>query len=92
MAVAGTPLAIEWNRKRRIFRCRFRADSAITAPTVLYIPAEFFGKAPEIKAHTAGATADMRWEYQFEAQRLFVYNGSCNGEVEIVVRGGPVST
>ncbi|GHV94547.1 glycosyl hydrolase family 35 [Spirochaetia bacterium] len=89
MAVAGTPLAIEWNYKRRIFRCRFRADSAITAPTVIYLPMEFFGKTPEIKARTADATANIRWEYKFEEQRLFAHNDSYNGEVEIVVKGGP---
>jgi hypothetical protein len=84
MALAGEPLVIHWDRRRGIFRCRFRAESAIAAPTVVYLPVEQFGPSPRIAARTA-AGGVLRCEYHAEAQRLFVYNGGYGGEVALNV-------
>jgi hypothetical protein len=93
MATAGEPLLIKWDRKRGVFRYRFRADGGIAAPTVIYLPAGVFGPAPGIETRrlaggeAAGASGTgPRWEYDPEAQRLCAYNGGCGGETEIVVR------
>jgi hypothetical protein len=81
MATAGEPVSIQWDRKRGVFRYRFRADGGITAPTVIYLPVETFGQSPLIEA-----SAGLRCEYRSSEQRLFAYNGGFNGEVEIVAR------
>jgi len=79
MATAGRLLAIKWNRRRGIFRCRFKADGAITAPTIIYLPAEWFGQGAKV-------TTPLRFEYRCEEQRLLVFNDGFGGETEIVVR------
>jgi hypothetical protein len=79
MATAGEPLSITWNHKRGIFRCRFKADSAIMAPTEIYLPAEWFG--PQTKVNTS-----LRFEHRHEDQRLLVFNDGMSGEREITVR------
>jgi hypothetical protein len=38
VAVAGTPLAMSFSRKRKVFLFEFVADPTIDAPTILYIP------------------------------------------------------
>ena len=78
MATAGSPLSIKWNHRKGIFRYRFNADSAIAAPTVIYLPAEWFGAGARI-------TAPLRFEYRHEDQRLLVFNDSFSGEAEIRV-------
>jgi len=79
MATAGIPLLIKWNHRQGIFRCRYTADSAIAAPTVIYLPAERFGPQTTI-------TAPLRCEFRREEQRLLIFNDGFGGEVEVVVR------
>jgi len=76
MATAGTPLSFKWDRIKGIFTYRFKADSAIAAPTVIYIPPEF-GANAEIKT-------ELRYEYKPEEQRLLVYNDGKTGEMQII--------
>jgi hypothetical protein len=78
MATAGQPLSINWNYKQGIFRYRFTADKAITAPTVIYLPGEQFGSSPKV-------VCTLRFEYLYEEQRLFVYNDGFGGEVEVKI-------
>jgi hypothetical protein len=85
MATAGDPLSIEWNRKKGVFRYRFKADGSITAPTVIYIPEEQF--SPEAKITLTPSATPMRFEYRHEEQRLFVFNDGYSGEAEITVKG-----
>ena len=79
MATAGELLAITWNRKRGFFRCRYKADSALTAPTIIYLPEEWFGPGTKV-------TAPLRFEHRREEQRLLVFNDGFGGEVEVRVR------
>jgi len=81
MATAGELLLIKWNRKRGIFRCRFKADAAITAPTIIYLPTEWFG--PGTKVITS-----LRFEHRREEQRLLAFNDGFGGEVEVRVFRG----
>ena len=78
MATAGVPLLIKWNCEKNIFHFRFNADSAINAPTEIYLPAEFFG--PQTKVETS-----LRYELKLEEQRLFIYNDGFGGEAELTV-------
>jgi len=78
MATAGKPLYVNWNRKRKVFTCRFDADSNVKAPTVIYLPAETFGASPKIET-------SLRWEYNYEEQQLFVYNDDYSGETQVIV-------
>ncbi|MCL2763489.1 MAG: cellulase family glycosylhydrolase [Treponema sp.] len=78
MATAGEPLAIKWDYKQGIFHYRFKADSTITAPTIIYLPAEFFGPKTSI-------TTPLRFEFKPEDQRLLVYNDGFGGESEVTV-------
>jgi hypothetical protein len=81
MATAGEPLLIAWDRKRGVFRYRFRADGGIAAPTVIYLPEERFGQQPTIEA-----SAGLRCEYRPAEQRLLVYHDGYGGEAELTVR------
>ncbi|MDR2718242.1 MAG: cellulase family glycosylhydrolase [Treponema sp.] len=80
MATAGSPFSIKWNYQRGIFRYRYTADSNIAAPTVIYLPAEWFGQQTKV-------TAPLRCELRREEQRLLVFNDGFAGEVEIEVKG-----
>ena len=86
MATAGAPLSFKWNRKKSEFIFNYIADSGIKAPTVIYLPAEYFGASPKIEAKTQTGK-DLRHEYSPEEQRLFVHNGDYDGEVEVSVIG-----
>ena len=89
MAAAGKPLSINWNRKRGEFVFRFQADKDITAPGIIYLPAETFGSSPKIEARTSGAASEMRslrWEYRHEEQRLLLYNDGYSGEAELKIQ------
>jgi hypothetical protein len=79
MATAGKPLSFKWDRKVFIFR--FKADKNIKAPSVIYLPQEFFGINPKI-----GISLKLRYEHKAEEQRLLIYNDNNDGEVEIKVR------
>ena len=82
MATAGIPLLIRWDRRRGVFRYRFKADGNITAPTIIYLPAENFGPLAEIVL----AEDALRFEYSCEEQRLLVFNNGFSGETEVAVR------
>jgi len=86
MATPGEPLSINWDRKRCVFRYRFRADEAVTAPCIIYLPAEYFGPSPRIEARAG--SGNLRWEYNREEQQLLIYTGGYSGEAEIIVRTG----
>jgi len=75
MATAGIPVSFTWDRKKGIFTYRFKADSAIAAPTVIYIPPEF--------GSNAAITTELRHEYKHDEQRLLVYNDGKEGEMTI---------
>jgi hypothetical protein len=86
MATAGIPLAVSWDRKRGIFRYRYRADPSIPAPTEIFIPAGYFGSTPEITIRTPDRAA-LKADYQPAEQRIFVQNEGYAGEAEIVLSG-----
>jgi hypothetical protein len=85
MVSAGQPLSIKWDNKRGIFRYRFKADGNIAAPTVIYLPAEWFG--PETKISAVPMSTPLRFEHHQGEQRLLVFNDGFGGEVEVVVSG-----
>ncbi|MCL2128372.1 MAG: cytoplasm protein, partial [Treponema sp.] len=78
MATAGVPLAIKWDRGKGIFRYAFKADGAVKAPTIIYLPAQRFGPQTKI-------SSPLRHEYKPDEQRLLVYNDGADGEVKIEV-------
>jgi len=84
IATAGEPLSFTWDRKRKKFVYRFKANGEITAPSVIYLPAEFFGANPKITA-VIHDKKNLRCEYQHAEQRLFVYNEGFYGEVILKV-------
>ncbi|MDR1857989.1 MAG: cellulase family glycosylhydrolase [Treponema sp.] len=86
MAVAGTLLSFRWDHKRGIFRCRFRADGKIAAPSIIYLPADRFGPSPKIAA--TPPAPPLRLEHSHGDQRLLVYNDRYSGEAEITVKAG----
>jgi hypothetical protein len=90
MATAGTPLSLQWDRKKGIFTYRWRAESAITAPTEIFIPAEWFPRPPLVSLETAAPENrdKLRPEYQSGVQRLFVHNGGYDGELTLIVKRG----
>jgi len=77
MATAGIPVSFSWDREKGIFNYRFKADSSISAPTVIYIPPEF--------GPNAVISTELRYEYKPEEQRLLVYNDGKEGEFHITV-------
>jgi hypothetical protein len=83
MASAGQPLSIKWDGQRGIFRYRFNANGAITSPTIIYLPAEWFG--PETKISAVPMRTPLRFEHLQGEQRLLVFNDGFGGEAEIVV-------
>jgi hypothetical protein len=83
-ATAGIPLAFSWDRKKKIFTCRFRADGTIKAPTEIFWPEELEG-ALEISLGPGGPQG-ISWEYRPEKQRLFLRHEGREGEIELTVR------
>ncbi|MCL1991334.1 MAG: cellulase family glycosylhydrolase [Spirochaetes bacterium] len=87
MATAGVPLAISWDRKRRVFHYRFAARGVIAAPTLIYLPADFLGESPAVHAAMEGAGGPaLRWEHDAAGQRLRVYNDGYSGDAAVTVR------
>jgi len=80
MATAGKPLHFKWNRKKREFIFHYIADSGIKAPTIIFLPSDYFGSSPKIKAKTKTGE-ELRYEYNHEEQRLLIFNDEYGGEV-----------
>jgi len=84
MATAGKLISFNWNRKRREFLMNFTADKNITAPSLIYLPAETFGASPKIEINANGK--NLKHEYSHEEQILLIYNDDCSDEVKIKVK------
>jgi hypothetical protein len=84
MATAGIPRSLKWDRKKRLLVYRFTADGALSVPTEIYLPWEYFGGRPEITTKTSGNGAI---EYRIEDRRLLIFYRGEGEEVEISVRG-----
>ncbi|MCL2210403.1 MAG: cellulase family glycosylhydrolase [Treponema sp.] len=78
MATAGKLLSFNWNRKLKKFTLTFMPDTSIKAPTIIYLPAYIFCES--VKVETT-----LKWEYNKEEQRLFVYNDDSAGEITVIV-------
>ena len=90
MATAGIPLFFRWQQKQGVFIYRFKADGGITAPTIVYLPADWFGPSSKVTVTPgAGMTSAPRFEYRYEEQRLLIFNDGCDREVEITVKASP---
>jgi hypothetical protein len=92
-ATAGIPLAFSWDRKKKIFTYRFRADKDIQAPTEIFLPEEFegaleisFGPGESPEASVSRAELPLSWEYRPEKRRLFLRHQGREGELELQVR------
>jgi hypothetical protein len=83
MATAGIPLGCRWDRKKGIFRFRYRAEAAIQAPTEIFT--ECLGDKPEY-SYKAGGRLLQKIEYA--PFRILIYHGDYNGEVELELRRG----
>jgi len=77
MATAGIPIWFQWDRKKGFLEYFFKADGAIAAPTVIYIPPEF---GPNLVI-----TTSLRHEYKPDEQRLLVYNDGKEGEALVTL-------
>jgi hypothetical protein len=74
IATAGKPLALSFKIKNAIFRFRFRSDPAVSAPTVIYVPAYHYKDGIQIEV------SDGKYDYQPEQQRLSFHPESTEGE------------
>jgi hypothetical protein len=83
VATAGVPLLVRWDRRRALFRFRFRAEAAIEAPTEIYAPPDWLGPAPLVTV-----SGGLAWEYREEEQRILIYNRGFGGEAEISAAPG----
>ena len=77
MATAGIPVSFSWDREKGIFSYCFKSDSAISAPTVIYLPPEF---GPNTIINTT-----LRYEYKPDEQRLLVYNDGKGDDLFFVI-------
>jgi hypothetical protein len=82
MAVAGIPLDCRWNRKTGVFRLRYRADPAITAPTEIFAPPEALGEKPVYDCRADGKPLRI----VYAALRVLVYHDGYGGELELELR------
>jgi len=81
-ATAGKPLSFKWNRKKREFIFFYNADNSIKEPTLIYLPAEYFGASPKITINQP-----LKHEYKYEEQLLQIFNNDYSGDVKVTVRG-----
>jgi hypothetical protein len=101
MATAGIPLEITWNRKRLKFCYRFRANPAITAPTIIFAPACYFGQNARIEIagegpYTATPAARgnaekaeaIRREYHPEENNALLFNDGYDGVLVVTISPG----
>jgi hypothetical protein len=90
MATAGVPLALSWDRKRGVFRYRFKTDPRIPAPTEIFVPAGCFpsSNGPRLSLSTFPedrSPGGLKADYKEEEQRLFIQNEGYEGEAEITL-------
>jgi hypothetical protein len=78
LATAGIPLDWRWDRRKRIFRFRYRAE-AVIAPTEIFAPGECLGDRPDISC-----APPLRIEYA--PSRVLIYHENYNGEVKLELR------
>jgi hypothetical protein len=88
MATAGTPLLIRWDRKKGVFRCRYRYDPGIRAPTEIFAPPECLGTKPllTLRTGTGGEARNFRAEYQPDSRRLLIWGGETGEDIEVEAR------
>ena len=89
LASSGLPLLFNWDRKKKIMYYRYKADPALNAPTLIYIPDGIFGSpniyAGPLNKSTSGNSADIQTEYRKDTQMLLVRHNGYDGEVEVKV-------
>lgn len=71
-AVAGTPVHMSFDLRRRRFGFVFKGDESISAPTEIYLPARHYGSGIEV------SLSDGRFELQPDRQ-LLLYHSSARG-------------
>jgi hypothetical protein len=79
LATAGLPLEWRWDRRRGIFRFRYRADAATGAPTEIFAPSECLGEDP-------GLNCEPSLRIEHAPSRILIYHGDYNGEVRLELR------
>jgi hypothetical protein len=84
LATAGILRAFGWDRKQKVFTCRFWADKTISAPTEIFLPDDFDGPL-EVQLQP-GEAQGLSWEYRPEQRRFFLRHGGWEGEVELKIR------
>jgi len=85
-ATAGKPISFKYDTKRKKFVFRYEADKSIKAPTIIYLPAQFFGSSPKIEINGISKNdVSMRVEYNIEEQLVFIYNDDYAGDTEIII-------
>ena len=90
LATAGIPLSFKWDRKKKSFCYRYRADPAINAPTALFIPDCMRDTIPALSAVRADPAAEkpkenpgIKTEYKPDEHIFFVYHNGFDGEVVV---------
>ena len=84
IATAGKLVSYIYDTKHKKFIFRYEADKSIKAPTIIYLPEQFFGSSPKIKisgTHSGGISA----RYNSEEQQVLIYNDDYSGETEIII-------
>jgi len=78
MATAGTPVALSFDTKRRIFDYRFRADPGVKAETEIFVPRLQYPNGFKVSVHGGSFRADP-------AQSRVMITGAA-GEVTVVIK------
>jgi hypothetical protein len=83
LATAGIPLEWRWDRRKGIFRFRYRADPALKAPTEIFAGAECLGERPDLHYKTAGQAV---LQIEYTPSRVLIGHGDYDGEVQLELR------
>ena len=84
LATAGKPLFFKWNFKRREFIYHYNADNSIKAPTLIFLPSDYFSASSKIVTRTQTGE-ELRHEYNYEDHLLLIFNDEYSGEVNVSV-------
>lgn len=76
--ITGTPLKVQFNRKKGIFRFEFEPDVTISAPTEIFVPPIQYPNGYEVKCTGA------KWSKSEEEPLIFIEN-SIMKKIEIVI-------